>query len=252
MSKDNLGDRMKCYEEVAKTRLMKKTPVIIRLDGKAFHTFTKGLDKPFDYIVYDTMKEVTMSLCKEVQNCRIGYTQSDEITLVLIDDATYETSAWFDNEVQKLCSVCSSIATVEFNRLFLEKYENEVKEHRDEKRLSTLKRKLFKARFDARCFNVPSKDEVINNLIWRQLDCRRNAVSSIAQTMFSSKELNGKSTKERKEMIGDDIMEEFESKYWNQLYGNLIVYNTETKTWYESIQTPNFIEEWNIMRGYLE
>lgn len=104
--KDELGDRMKSYyENRSKTFLARRTPVIIRLDGKAFHTFTRGFNKPFDEAMCNAMQETMKYLCENIQGCVLGYTQSDEITLVLIDYQKLTTDAWFDYNVQKMCSV---------------------------------------------------------------------------------------------------------------------------------------------------
>ena len=123
MSKrDSLGDRMKnYYENRAKTYLVRRMPIIIRLDGKAFHTWSRGFVKPFDKRMLETMQEVTLELCKNIQGCVLGYTQSDEITLVLIDYNTLDTDAWFDYNVEKMCSVSASMCTLYFNKIFLKK-----------------------------------------------------------------------------------------------------------------------------------
>ena len=119
--KDELGDRMKSYyENRSKTFLARRTPVIIRLDGKAFHTFTRGFNKPFDGAMCNAMQETMKYLCENIQGCVLGYTQSDEITLVLIDYQKLTTDAWFDYNVQKICSVAASMATLIFNRRFQE------------------------------------------------------------------------------------------------------------------------------------
>lgn len=119
--KDELGDRMKSYyENRSKTFLARRTPVIIRLDGKAFHTFTRGFNKPFDEAMCNAMQETMKYLCENIQGCVLGYTQSDEITLVLIDYQKLTTDAWFDYNVQKICSVAASMATLIFNRRFQE------------------------------------------------------------------------------------------------------------------------------------
>lgn len=119
--KDELGDRMKSYyENRSKTFLVRRTPVIIRLDGKAFHTFTRGFNKPFDEAMCNAMQETMKYLCENIQGCVLGYTQSDEITLVLIDYQKLTTDAWFDYNVQKMCSVAASMATLVFNRRFQE------------------------------------------------------------------------------------------------------------------------------------
>ena len=119
---DDFGKRMKeNYENVSKTRLVRRMPVAIRIDGKAFHTFTRGFKKPFDWILIESMQETTKYLCENIQGCVFGYTQSDEITLILIDYDKLETCAWFDYEVQKLCSIAASMATMKFNKVFDEK-----------------------------------------------------------------------------------------------------------------------------------
>ena len=102
MNKDKLGTRMKeFYEQVPKTRLMRRCPVILRIDGKAFHTFTKGFQRPFDDVLIKTMQDTMKYLCENIQGCVFGYTQSDEISLVLVDYKKLNSSAWFDYEVQK-------------------------------------------------------------------------------------------------------------------------------------------------------
>lgn len=202
----DLSERIKQYENVSKTRLMRKTPVIIRIDGKAFHTFTRGLSRPFDKILRDALDGTMKYLCENIQGCVLGYAQSDEITLVLQDWAKFETDAWFDYEVQKMCSVSSSMATMAFNKYFQKNVEEFCKYNEYEfKRIEALKQvnKSFAkylsalmdcceagAMFDARCFNIPFS-EVTNMLIWRQQDATRNSIQSLAQTMYSQKELEG-------------------------------------------------------------
>ena len=170
IDKTDLAKRMKTYEAVSKTTLVRRMPVIIRIDGKAFHTFTRGFAKPFDEVLMTAMKETMRRLCREIQGCVLGYTQSDEITLVLIDYKKLDSSAWFDNEVQKICSVAASMATMAFNRYF----HDGVIDYSaySEWTLYTVnlfeayKKALVKgAMFDARCFNVP-KEDVCNNIYW--------------------------------------------------------------------------------------
>ena len=116
---DELGKRMKeYYENIPKIKLMRRTPVIIRIDGKAFHTFTRGFKRPFDEILIKSMQETTKYLCEKIQGCVLGYTQSDEISLLLIDYKNLNSSAWFDYEVQKMCSISASMATMAFNKSF--------------------------------------------------------------------------------------------------------------------------------------
>lgn len=119
--KDDLGVRMKTfYEQIPKTKLMRRCPVLVRLDGRSFHTFTRGFKRPFDEILIRTMQDTTKYLCENIQGCVLGYTQSDEITLVLVDYKKLTSSAWFDYEVQKMCSIAASIATMAFNKIFKE------------------------------------------------------------------------------------------------------------------------------------
>ena len=223
--RDSLGTRMKTYyEEVPKFRLYRRTPVAIRIDGKAFHTFTRGFKKPFDEILIKSMQQTMQYLCENIQGCVLGYTQSDEITLILQDYKTLTTSAWFDYEVQKMCSVSASMATMAFNKFFSENagefyYSiwdeaiedwgmNATKEDIDYcATLSLAARKG--AMFDARCFNIP-KEEVTNLIFWRQLDAARNSVQMVGQAYFSHKELQNKSCSD----IQDMLMEKYNIN-WN-------------------------------------
>ncbi len=170
MKKDSLGDRMKGYESITQTKLMNRTPVIIRLDGKAFHTFTRGLKKPFDTNLNLAMVETMRRLCESIQGAMFGYTQSDEISILIQDWASFDTDGWYDYKIQKMVSVAASIATATFNSV----YKHPTKD--------TL------ALFDARIFNVPF-EEVTNYFIWRQQDAVRNSINSLAQAHFSHKAL---------------------------------------------------------------
>ena len=184
-----LGERMKEYEKQSRTHLLRRTPVIIRLDGCHFHSFTRHLSKPYDKDLMLFMQQTMLALCENIQGCCFGYTQSDEITLVLIDYKNINSDAWFDNQIQKICSVASSIATNAFNQALYERLK-----FYDSTNLQEYKNiwevKLFKATFEARAFNVP-EHEIINNLIWRQQDCTRNSINLLGQQYFSHKELQG-------------------------------------------------------------
>ncbi len=215
MSKDALGDRMKeFYENRSKTYLTRRTPVIIRLDGKAFHSFTKPFYKPYDVILHQAMNNTMKTLCENIQGVKLGYTQSDEITLLLTDYENLQTDAWFGYNVQKMCSVAASIATLAFNQhLFsaLNQYELEWKcgltpqsveiQEAHKRYVEGIRRALSKgALFDARCFSVP-KEEVANCFIWRQQDATRNAIQMLGQCNFSHKELDGKSQNDIQDML---------------------------------------------------
>ena len=206
---DELGKRMKeYYEQIPKTRLMRRTPVSIRLDGKAFHTFTKGFKKPFDEVLIKSMQETMKYLCEHIQGCVLGYSQSDEITLILVDYKHLDSSAWFDYEVQKMCSVSASMATMAFNKFFyknVEEYSESVAALQDfdieKKYLEKLDKAAEKgAMFDARVFNIP-KEEVTNLIYWRQLDATRNSIQMVGQANFSHKQLQHKSCNDIQNML---------------------------------------------------
>lgn len=205
---DDLGVRMKTfYEQIPKTKLMRRCPVAIRIDGKAFHTFTRGFQKPFDEVLIKSMQETMKYLCENIQGCVLGYTQSDEITLILIDYKKLTSSAWFDYEVQKICSIAASMATMAFNKYF---YDNVFVYNATATVDLSNKKYPFKevyskavnngAMFDARCFNIP-KEEVTNLVYWRQLDASRNSIQMVGQANFSHKELQNKSCNDIQDML---------------------------------------------------
>ena len=202
MIRDALGDRMKHnYEEVTKTRLTRRMPVIIRLDGCHFHTFTRGFNKPYDKVLIRAMQETMKYLCENIQGCVLGYTQSDEITLVLVDYKDINSDAWFDYETQKMVSVSAALATFAFNKFFTEAV-NDFKtktlipasvSHTQEfaRQCEVYDKAIEKgAYFDSRVFNIP-KEEVTNCVYWRQKDAERNSINSLAQSLFSHKSLQG-------------------------------------------------------------
>ena len=195
---DDLGNRMKSfYEDRTRHLLPRRTYTVIRLDGKAFHTFTKSFDRPFDNGLINIMDQAAKALCKEVQGVNLAYVQSDEISLVLTDFSDIKTDAWFDGNLQKIASISASITTAEFNRYYLQ-HLIDVNPLADKVSiLSTCKL----ARFDSRVFTIPEKHEVINYLIWRQKDASRNSISMVAQSLYSHKELHGKTSNQMQEMI---------------------------------------------------
>lgn len=203
---DDLGVRMKTfYEQIPKTKLMRRCPVAIRIDGKAFHTFTRGFQKPFDEVLIKSMQETMKYLCENIQGCVLGYTQSDEITLILVDYKKLTSSAWFDYEVQKICSIAASMATMAFNKFFRDNVGDYLYENYDDQYLAdyikTLQNAVDKgAMFDARCFNIP-KEEVTNLVYWRQLDASRNSIQMVGQANFSHKELQNKSCNDIQDML---------------------------------------------------
>lgn len=204
--RDELGNRMKeYYENIPKTKLMRRCPIILRIDGKSFHTFARNFQKPFDEILIISMQETMKYLCENIQGCVLGYTQSDEITLVLIDYKKLTSQAWFDYEVQKICSIAASMATMAFNESFSKNYSKlyrskmEYGENIDEL-VKTYAFKAGRAMFDCRCFNIPKK-EVTNCIYWRQLDATRNSIQMVGQANFSHKELQNKSCNDIQDML---------------------------------------------------
>ena len=209
---DDLGVRMKTfYEQIPKTKLMRRCPVAIRIDGKAFHTFTTGFHKPFDEVLIKSMQETMKYLCENIQGCVLAYTQSDEITLILVDYKKLTSSAWFDYEVQKICSIAASMATMAFNKFFADNVEKEILSNSDKDgnvvddnleiiHINHVHSMRKGAMFDARCFNIP-KEEVTNLVYWRQLDASRNSIQMVGQANFSHKELQNKSCNDIQDML---------------------------------------------------
>jgi len=210
MDKSSLGDRMKGnYENRTRFSLPRRTYTIIRIDGKAFHTYTRGLKKPFDEGFVSDMAETTRYLCENIQGCKFGYVQSDEISLLLTDFDMLTTDAWFDGNIQKIASVSASLATAKFNQLRLFRnpqvgidYNPGIDGLGNEWAIDVkniIKQPL--ATFDSRVFTIPSRTEVINYFVWRQQDAVRNSIQGLAQSKFSHKELEGKNTSVLQEMM---------------------------------------------------
>lgn len=177
--RDSLGDRMKHqYENRFRNFLPRRTFTIIRVDGKSFHTYTKGLNRPFDKRFMDDMWQTMKYLCENIQGAKFGYTQSDEISILATDFDKETTDSWFDGNIQKIVSVSASMAAAWF----------------------TLRRDRI-ALFDSRVFIIPDPTEVQNYFIWRQKDATRNSIQSVAQSIYSHKELHGKSQDELQELI---------------------------------------------------
>ena len=210
---DELGKRMKeNYEERSRTKLMRRTPVAMRIDGKAFHTFTRGLKKPFDMILVKSMQDTMKYLCENIQGCVFGYTQSDEITLILIDYQKLTSDAWFDYQVQKMCSVAASMATLAFDRAFIRNAIDYTTKHliRPSSSLHAMEEDKYRARlntcidsgamFDCRAFNIP-KEEVTNLIYWRQLDATRNSIEMVGHANFSPNQLHRKSCSDIQDML---------------------------------------------------
>lgn len=181
MAHDSLGDRMKGqYENRARVMLPRRTYTVIRVDGKAFHSYTRRCDKPNDARLAGALDFAAECLCREAQGASFAYVQSDEISVLLTDFAQPTTEAWFDGNLQKIVSVSASVVTEAFNR------QHGWYGH---------------AYFDARVFTIPDPVEVENYFIWRQMDATRNSIQGLAQAHFSGKQLHGVNTSEMQELL---------------------------------------------------
>lgn len=191
---DNFGDRMKTYENAFRTHLPRRLPVILRIDGCHFHTYTKGLDKPFDERLAHVFWETGKFLAKEIMGCKLVYHQSDEISILLTNNDKLTTEAWFKNNLQKIVTVAASLATAKFNELMRGQIPDQP--------LAT---------FDCRAWVLP-QDEVTNYFLWRQMDATKNSISMLAQSQFSHRELAGLNGKQLQDKL---VLEK--QMNWNDL-----------------------------------
>jgi tRNA(His) 5'-end guanylyltransferase len=178
---DSLGDRIKRYESVSSPRLLTKCPVFIRVDGKAFHSWTRSLDKPFDGSFIKSMVVAAKETAEQMQGFKLGYVQSDEATFMLSDYDSEKSQGWFGYELNKIVSISASLFTAHFNEI-------------NPYMCSSL------ALFDSRAFNVPL-DDAPNVFVWRQKDWHRNSLQMLARAHFSHRELNGKKAPDMHEML---------------------------------------------------
>jgi len=177
---DKLGDRMKLYEQMeAGRKLIPGLPICVRVDGRAFHTFTRGMTRPYDEFMSAAMIETMKYLVEQTDAC-IGYVQSDEISLVLSDIK----APLFDGKIAKLNSVIASMATAKFNEEIHKNYPNKPL-----------------AFFDCRCWNVPSRIEAVNNILWREFDATKNSIFIAARSVYSDAQLLGKNGSEQQDML---------------------------------------------------
>ncbi|MCP1311985.1 tRNA(His) guanylyltransferase Thg1 family protein [Paenibacillus tyrfis] len=173
MKKDEFGNRMKEYEHAFRHSLPRRLPIIVRIDGCHFHSFTRGMKKPFDEILTHALWETCKYLAQNIMGCKIVYHQSDEISLLLTNYDKLTTKSWFENNIQKIVSVSASMATAKFNE--------EMRKIDPDTPLAT---------FDSRVWVLPH-DEVTNYFVWRQQDATKNSISMVAQANFPHKELQG-------------------------------------------------------------
>ena len=248
--KDSIGDRMKAnYENRSRFSMARRSYTLIRVDGKTFHTYTRGLIRPFDDGLIEDMDATAIYLCKNIMGAKLAFVQSDEISILLTDFEETGKEAWFDNNLQKMCSVSASMATRAFNESRL-------------KRLGLDKMKW--AEFDSRVFQIPQKTEVENYFIWRQQDTTRNSISSVAQALYGSKQLHGKNTDAQQELIFQKGINwnDYAPKYKR---GRIILKETYEKpldetdskskssirTRWASLETPIFTQEREFLKNLI-
>jgi len=223
----SIGNRMKFnYEFPYQFRLPHRLPIIIRIDGKSFHTLAKRMkwEKPFDLEFIKNMQDMVLELCQEIMNVKLVYLQSDEASFLLIDYEQIETQPWFRNELQKLCSVTAGLAS------------------------SKMSLKLSReAVFDARVFVIPPL-EVCNYFIWRQQDWVRNSINMVARSYFSHKSIHGLNCKE----IQDKLWKEMEVN-WNDFPALLKRGSCVLKKdkWIVDLEIPTFTKDRNYINQFV-
>lgn len=206
MTPDSLGDRMKHYENLPRASLMPKVPVLIRVDGKAFHTLTRKCAKPFDQGFSECMAEAAIALCKGIQGAQLAFSFSDEISILVTDFASRETRGWFNYVLPKMISVAAATATAAFYKAYR-------LEFRDDASAPV---------FDARAWNLPAH-EVCNYFIWRQQDAIRNSINALAQSYYSPSLLHGLSTERQLTLLYDVQKVRWEDRAHHKKYGFCVV-----------------------------
>jgi tRNA(His) 5'-end guanylyltransferase len=179
--KDELGERMKRdYEDALRLYVPRRTHLVIRIDGRAFHRFTRDLERPYCRALADALDEAALQLASEMIGCRFAYGQSDEYSFVLTDTEPADAALWFDGNVQKIVSVSASLFTAAFNKAYSGPEPGA---------------------FDSRLLVIAQRSEVEKYLLWRQLDASANSLNMLASAHFAHKELVGKSTAEKHDLL---------------------------------------------------
>jgi tRNA(His) guanylyltransferase len=266
--RDALGDRMKRYEDVTRYKLPPRTYTLLRVDGRAFHTFTRGLEKPYDKSFMSCMDFVARTLCEEIAGAQFAFVQSDEISLLAVDFLEIGTQAWFDGLVQKWCSVAASIATMAFNSALVSRTLVEMVKSEEEDPsfvASKFCSKAPHATFDARVWTIPDLVEVENYFVWRQQDAVRNSVMMLARSYASHKTLHGKNQSAQHELIhqvGDNwanhparfkhggvIRKKIELP--NALHPSNINAGVRESNWFMDENTPVFTKDRDYLRNMI-
>jgi tRNA(His) 5'-end guanylyltransferase len=271
-NKDSMGNRLKAYENCYRFYLPRRLPVIVRLDMRAGHSFTKGFARPYDEVFAFTMRETAKKLCENISGVRFAYTQSDEISLVLVDYENINTEPWFGNNLQKIVSISASMATLFFNKNFEEAIRDEYFDWYTTGTVNDEKEKLLNQHsqaynnklcvFDARAFVLP-REEIFNALYWRQLDCKRNSIQLLGQANFSHSQLQNKNCDEIQEMLWQEKGINWANEP-NWFKNGVAIYKkptivtstlpdgkvveTERNKWYVDMKTPVFTTD----KSYIE
>lgn len=272
MDHSDIGARMKAYENCYRIYLPKRQAVIVRIDGKAFHSFTKGFNRPYDALFASCMRETAKQLCENISGCVFGYTQSDEISLVLVDYKNINTEPWFGNNLQKIVSISASMATHFFNEEFRrEVFRESVNNKNWGPDNETPHMKALNSRFaffDARAFILP-REEVANYIYWRQLDNVRNSIQLAGQAYFSHKQLQNKNCDQIQEMLWQEHEVNW-SKYPTWFKNGVAIYKQPREIYHKNedgtqsfvvrdkftidlempmvSQNPDFINKWVIFK----
>lgn len=251
--KTSLGDRMKAYEAATGSVLVPRMPTIIRVDGKAFHTFTKRINDNIDPShrtgpserLHKVMLWTAHVMCQRIQNVAFAYTQSDEISFLLRDYDKLETQQWFGGKVQKIASVSAAMAATYFNHFWKVEFGEE----------SCLDSFYDLALFDSRVFQI-TKEDTANYFVWRQKDATRNSIQFIARKFFSHKELHGKSNSEIQELLWSEHNVNWNDYETWKKRGACIVPNpnkfSSDSNWVEDVEIPIFSKDRPYVEQYLE
>lgn len=234
----SLGERMKDYENVTNQRLPKRMPIICRIDGKAFHTYTKNFVKPFDFNLVSVFDETCKYLAKNIPGTKLVYHQSDEISILIRNDDGLSSEAWFDNKLLKMTSVITSLVTAKFNQLMAEQGITE-----------------DLALFDCRIFVLP-EGEVTNYFKWRQADAMRNSVSMVGQAHFSAKRLNGINSVGVKALLKTDAKVDYDLDIPIQYQRGTLFTKSQNElgrtVWNAVSETPNLFDDYSIVEQFAE
>ena len=253
MDRDQIGDRMKEYESAGQTRLIRRLPVLVRVDGRAFHTLTRGMDKPVDLRFQRCMWATARVLCRAAQGARLAYVQSDEISVLLYEQDAVHSDGWFGYDRDKVVSTSAAVATAASLVHFVANFPK------------TAVLAESAPTFDARAANYPPH-EVANYLIWRQQDATRNSVAGLAQSHFSAKRLHGLRSAEMQDLLHAEkgvnwndcpttqkrgacvVREIYAVRAGEVINGHVVTEDHERSRWVVDEQIPIFTQD----RDYVE